>query len=1103
MYRSVPLIVLNSYDETTLEIGFTFPENPEIEEAVIVRRSDRYPETPTDGDIAARVFYEPAKSVLISDSNLESGTPYFYSAFSISLSGEYTPASWITRDRSITANVRGPIPDFQTDDDYMVYFSSWDAERVAAAKRYDVVILHPGGGSPLVNRKQVDEIQRGFDGVKGTEDDVRVIGYVSIGEDFGINPDIISANTKSGKFPGIADYPPGPWSIKGYNYPRKSVDNTYGPVSYSYEHDVITPSRIADSRYQFPSYYVDMIDYSGQGGAGQDGLPDQNIEWGGLFVDPGNVSWQDFIRTARIETDYAAGIDWVLGTDNGALGCDGIFLDTVGVSATWSQWFPYTFYGDYFWTRDGVLDFIAKIGIWYPESIIIPNRPMHFVFEDFIGKRYDDFRSLVNAIFWESYSADVEFWWGGTSADIFEEAVINSQDSSDNKGFTTLTLDYWQVMIDAEEGGEFQKAPWYQDISQLADRAEKNAFIPYVTGSRSLADTADYVYFYRHPEKRTVPDLFVHSIEAVEQADGAVALDIRFSNQGSAVPGNIAVPILVRVNDTLVKQTTIPPLTFMEQYSLPLVISKSTIGTLVTVEIDPEDILLELDELPGGTDPNNIKSKYLERYLTPREGWYPEGFAPDITVPSVAFSTEYPVVGEQTAIQISYKNSSTEGIAPDTRMYLWLGDALPEPELRNIVVPFLMPGETKIVTVPFVPRVPGSLSVGVVADGTAKVMEQNETNNTASASTFVYGGSGGEPFIDWTQEGVAERFLDTGELSGLKPAADIISASLFADSENMYIRMETAGIIDPKKYLYMVFLDIDNSIESGYFIKNTGADITIMNGSLGFYTGEAGSWSWDTTFFSGAVDLKIGEEKNILEYKITKSALRQLTGKALSSTIAAVSTISDQDNSTVDAISPQLQFPSIGLDILIDGLFNDWERNVLDAVNILDTSDDGFDSAGLPVGSKLSDFADMKNVTLYSDEEYLYGLIETYSAAAPEDFSWMLFLDIDKNASTGYSANWGTIGAEYLLLDGSLYQWAGISGSDWLWNPVSHNGIAVLQGKIDKNLLEFAVPRNRINWLANSPIQLYFQMLDVRDVGWEDDYSDNIPEFGEGGIQFP
>jgi hypothetical protein len=604
------------HDSESLEVSFRSPRNDKVKEIVVVRRTDRYPEGIDDGDVVCRWQNLPNKRVQFIDDGLISGRSYFYSVFTISETGKHSKEFWASKDRSVPAFTKNSISNLNYDDDFLAYFSSWDEKRIKAAQKYDVVILHPGGGSYLITREQVDMLQRGFDGQRGTEDDVIVIGYVSIGEDFGINPSILEENTAAGRYPSLHDYPEGSWSKKNYYYPRKLSDDTDGPVRYSYENDKLELANASDPKYQFPSFYVDMIDYSGQGGPGQDGLPDQNIEWGGLFVDPGNENWQNFIRKARINTDYVAGIDWVLGDGEGELNCDGIFLDTVGISATWSQWFPYTYYGDYFWTRDGFLDFFAKIGLWYPDKIVMPNRPMHFMFPHMIGKRYDDFRSLVDAIFWESYSADVKFWWGGNYAYQFENAVESSQDAADSLGFTTFVLDYWNVMIDAEEGGEFQSAPWFESLEEQISRAHEHGFMSHVTTSRSMAEFADFVYYHQNPDKRILPDLYVHSIH-VERLDVAnVRSIITIANQGKDIPENKPFSVTVKLNDELLRTAAFSGLKNGSTKIITIDFPLTFVGNNLQVEVDSLQQIDEIDELsPEAFETNNIKNRYIDRYI--------------------------------------------------------------------------------------------------------------------------------------------------------------------------------------------------------------------------------------------------------------------------------------------------------------------------------------------------------------------------------------------------------------------------------------------------------------------------------------------------------
>lgn len=436
----------------------------------VVRNEDWFPDNYTDGV----TIYE-GMGTNYWEKDMVPGKKYYWAIFSTDGLGNWSKSWWDCEDHSVATVIHGPLPVLNTSD-YTVYFSAWDAKLVRMAEKYDMVILHPGAGSALITADQVADIKDGLDNVLGTEDDVIVIGYISVGEDYG---------------------QPNPLT-PGFNDPRTnlgSMNDGRGPLWYDWK----TGQRHYENKGQ-PSFYLDMYRYAYNdrgmryGAAGQDDFPDQNTEWGGLYVDPGNTDWWQFLRSCTYETYGAAGFDYIMKT----LKMDGVFLDTVGVSAPWSYWDPPSYLGDYFWVRDGALDLMANIALWYPGAYIIPNRPMHFCYPEFAAKRYDDFRTVVNGIYWESYSADMEFWWRGNNGRIFEKVVIAGQDNHDGRGFTTIILDYFAVMIQAVETGEYELSPWYERTSDQARRTEPLNYITHVSPSRSLAEVDDYMCALPH-----------------------------------------------------------------------------------------------------------------------------------------------------------------------------------------------------------------------------------------------------------------------------------------------------------------------------------------------------------------------------------------------------------------------------------------------------------------------------------------------------------------------------------------------------------------------------------------------------------------------------
>jgi len=161
--------------------------------------------------------------------------------------------------------------------DYLVYYGAWDADKLFRAKDFDVVILEPS----TVTAQQVAELQNGHDSLHGTSDDVVVIGYISLGEDY------VATRVGNGKGPCY-------WNVDSVVYENTGV----------------------------ASWYVDDAD--------RNGLPDQNATWGSYFVNAGDTLWWQFLKTS------SSGADHTLVT----LGCDGLFLDTIDTASPFAGW-PY------------------------------------------------------------------------------------------------------------------------------------------------------------------------------------------------------------------------------------------------------------------------------------------------------------------------------------------------------------------------------------------------------------------------------------------------------------------------------------------------------------------------------------------------------------------------------------------------------------------------------------------------------------------------------------------------------------------------------------------------------------------------------------------
>ncbi len=170
----------------------------------------------------------------------------------------------------------GPIPGIDSTSDYLVYYATWDSDNLFRAKDFDLVILEPSA----VTAQQVAELRAGHDGVLGTDDDVIVIGYISIGED------------------EVGNH----------------VGDGRGPCYYDWDGDSIVYTNNG-----YASWYVDDADHNG--------LPDRNGTWGSYYVNAGDSAWWEFVE-AEADAIFAKGMD-------------GLFLDTIDTASPCSWGVPY------------------------------------------------------------------------------------------------------------------------------------------------------------------------------------------------------------------------------------------------------------------------------------------------------------------------------------------------------------------------------------------------------------------------------------------------------------------------------------------------------------------------------------------------------------------------------------------------------------------------------------------------------------------------------------------------------------------------------------------------------------------------------------------
>jgi len=231
-----------------------------------------------------------------------------------------------------SASSRLPV---DSSSDYLCYYGSWNNDNLFRAKDFDLVILEPSN----ISAAQIGELKRGHDGVAGTDDDVIVVGYVSIGED--------------------------------HQGGRKGDGR--GPCYWDYG-----TSSVAYTNAGFASWYLDDDN--------RDNKPDMNGSWGSYYVNAGDSSWRAFLKSSP------AGTDNILLTKQ----CDGLFLDTIDTASPWYPW-PYR------WMVVQMSDLVGWLHATYPEKYLIANRGLFYFDPDLATAYQHSIRPYIDGVMFESY----------------------------------------------------------------------------------------------------------------------------------------------------------------------------------------------------------------------------------------------------------------------------------------------------------------------------------------------------------------------------------------------------------------------------------------------------------------------------------------------------------------------------------------------------------------------------------------------------------------------------------------------------------------------------------------------------------------------------
>ncbi|MFH1855929.1 MAG: CARDB domain-containing protein [Candidatus Omnitrophota bacterium] len=363
-------------------------------------------------------------------------------------------------------------------------------------------------------------------------------------------------------------------------------------------------------------------------------------------------------------------------------------------------------------------------------------------------------------------------------------------------------------------------------------------------------------------------------------------------------------------------------------------------------------------------------------------------------------------------------------------------------------------------------------------------------------------------FNDWTNDPTVVFCGkdNVGDGTDLNDSADITDLWLADNDEYLFVRWQLAGEVLTSDLQYMLFIDTDSNKDTGFLTSwdSVGAEFLLMNGTLMKYTGVNGKADWLWEPMEDNVYLNKGIlKKNNIELALSRNSLG-LTGE--DRLVSIWFYISDEVNETLDECYPNYgnggfvyQFSQVSDNFRIDGKFNDWDIDPSVVYVGTDGYNDGLRGNGDP--DDISESADIKNIWIGDSEKYLYLHWQLYGQVDFSNYGYYVFLDVDNNTSTGYKASWGAVGAEYMVLNGIIYTYTGVSPehTDWSWGPYAQ--IIMAGGEGDKfNDFEMAVSRDIIGELGlNQKTTFCFSILDDKGTT---DFNDDVYDFypAPGGL---
>jgi len=949
---------------------------------------------------------------------------------------------------------RGPVPGFSSATPYLIHYGNWTSTLIGQARNnYKLVILHPSASN--ITAADIATIRSGPDSIAGNSDDVKVLAYISAGEDDRPGAPFAGDGTGPRVDPRASS-----------SAPLESITNPLGQAS---------PFGTG-----FASYYLDDNDGDGQ--------PDQNSIFGGYYVNPGDPAWYQILKTKTKSSSGRAGIQELLTTTTGnGYNCDGLFLDTLDTPAPNS--FGLT---SFEWTTKAYRDLVKQISDDNPSKLLMANRGVFFYNPNLKSYPYT-LRPYINMLMFESYYTDSS--GSGMETAFFDDNKFNfapkiNAEANRPDGFTVVSLGYTSsgepLSLIEQDFIESQKQQgWmlyrtnpalnalpFNTQAATWNAANPDTAPPTWDSTAATGSDSNPEEFGNQPPSPRV------GVQQVTVADGraTVRWDVARDQRGP-VKYNIYFTTDSVLNFATATKlanvaTTIPESyqsgagagRYPYEYTLTGLTNGSTYRFAVRAEDalaheDTNDVVIAATPAPN---PSSYREIAVDGSFTDWNG-APVLDADPADATPVDFANVQ-VANDANYLYIRFTLHADASPFSDFNTHLFL-DTDNNPATGLPVSGAAIGSEVMIETGTAYDQRGGGFNEGGVNGVAWSISPAWPATafelRVSRSATFVNGGApvfGGNTIRLALQDnrgdttaGILVDFatsppppsnyaainVDGNDadwsaipVTGTDPTGDsvpdIASVKVANDADYLYVLVQYNGAVDTNTLngSPSLFLSLDNDANSGtgfdiYGLNQVGAEVSWQNDFP--FAQDAANYNRGAVFTNGAAGISpYFANTTFQEYRIARNATYSIGGgpelPIFPNNSIKLALWSDHGVSAEFAGAVNYTFaasPTAGnfAPISVDGSFSDWN--------------------GIPVrASRAASGAEMDWATLQvaNDGQYLYGRFTLHAApAAPpfSEFQTNLFLDADNNASTGFHPGGSAIGSSLMVQGGTGYDQRG------------------------------------------------------------------------------